>query len=412
MSPRPAAPTRCRRPRGAFVDPLLTAGKGVALLAASTRRRLLGVRRYDGSAEEICAQIVDHCFDRTRCYFRTSTLSYPEFWARDFGRVVPALLALGREREVAETYRYALARYARAGHFALVITRGGRLFDFPAYAPDGFALFLFGLAELGDRRLVERHRGWLVAETERFVALVIDPRTGLVRRGLCFSEAQDYALRDSSCYSNAHCYLLQVALTRLGLPNPLAEIDYPALLEARLWAGDHFVDDLRRPSYPSGDAQVAPFWVGACGRGAEARQRLERVRVWMDEQGLNDPLPCRYGVGGAAERRMAPLHRFDPWQRETVWTCLGLQWLEVLHAFAHPRLEHELAGYRRMVERLGCFPELLDAATGELYRGPIITAECTMLWAASLWRLLVDAARATPPADDRSATPPVQEAQP
>jgi hypothetical protein len=352
------------------------------------RRKLLGRRRYQGSAVEICEQIVRRCFDEDRRFFRTSVSSYPEFWARDFGRCVPPLLALGFEREVGETYRYALGRFEQAGHFALVITPGGRLFDFPAYAPDGFALFLFGLERLGDRALVERHRPLLEREAERFAALVLDQRTGLVRRGERFSEAQDYAVRDSSCYSNCLCALLQRSLRALGLANPLERFDYRALVLEHFWAGDHFLDDQARRDDPSGDAQLLPFWTGLIDRDQAGRERLDTVLRWMDAQGLNRPLPSRYGVGGSEGRRMHLLHLLNPWQGDTVWTCLGLHLLEVLRDFGHPRFQVELGRYRTLVERVGCFPEVLDGGSAELYEGPFYMSEDSMLWAANLWSLL------------------------
>jgi hypothetical protein len=374
-----------------FATPLRTAAKGWHMLRVGLGRKRAGPTRYEGSAEEICEQIVRRCFHPEQRYFMTSRWSYPEFWARDFGRCVPALLTLGFEREVAETYRYALERYERGGAFALVLTPRGKLFDFPAgYAPDGFAFFLLGLAHLGDRALVDRHRAFLEREAERFAALVVDPETGFVRRGVLFSEAQDNAIRDSSCYSNCACLLARQSLAALGLRNPLDRFDHAALVE-RFWDGDHYADDLRGLPYPSGDAQIFPLWCGAVSAKGAARARLDVVLAWLDRQGLNAPLPGRYGTGPAPERRMHLVHWINPWQEGAVWTCLGLHLLEVLRDHRHPRWPVELARYRALVERERCFPEVLDGATGELFAGPVLLSEDSMLWAASFWQLLRDA---------------------
>jgi hypothetical protein len=391
-----------------FGTPLRTAAVGWRILRTGLRRKRTGPERYPGSAEEICEQIVRRNFDPRRRMFQTSLWSYPEFWARDFGRCVPPLLALGFEREVVETYRYALACYERAGAFALVITPSGLLFDFPAgYAPDGFAFFLHGLARLRDRSLVAHNRTFLEREAQRFAALVTDPVTGLVHRRVLFSEAQDNAIRDSSCYSNAACYLASACLDALGLPNPLARFDYAALLE-RFWDGDHYVDDVSRPPFASGDAQLLPLWCGALGDGAVARTRLDAVLTWMDRHGLNDPLPSRYGTGPATGRRMHLVHRINPWQASAVWTCLGIHLLEVLRAHEHPRFPVELARYRSMVERERCFPEVLDGETGEMFVGPVLLAEDSMLWAANVWHLLREE-RAARPAAKPSAPAPARE---
>jgi hypothetical protein len=385
MSARPA------RYPDHFATPWRTAAKAWHMLRVGLARKRSGPTRYPGTAEEICAQIVRRCFHPERRYFMTSRWSYPEFWARDFGRCVPALLALGFEREVWETYRYALERYEREGAFALVLTPRGKLFDFPAgYAPDGFAFFLLGLARLGDRALVARHRAFLEREAERFAALVVDPGTGFVRRGVLFSEAQDNAIRDSSCYSSCACLVARESLADLGLANPLDRFDHAALVE-RFWDGDHYADDLRRLPFPSGDAQILPLWSGAVASRSAARARLDLVLAWLDRQGLNTPLPARYGVGPAPGRRMHLVHRINPWQEGAVWTCLGLHLLEVLRDHHHPRFPVEIARYRALVERERCFPEVLDGATGELFAGPVLLSEDSMLWAASFWQLLRDA---------------------
>jgi hypothetical protein len=394
--------TDTRAHRGAFVEPEVMVSQGWRLFVSGIRRKLFGYERYTGSAAEICEQIVRQCFDPAKRFFKTSTTSYPEFWARDFGRCVPALLALGLESEVGDTYRYALSHYADAGHFALVITPGGRLFDFPAYAPDGFAFFLFGLEKLGDQALIERNRLFLEREIRRFAALVLDSRTGLVRRARRFSEAQDYAVRDSSCYSNCICHLLQHSLDALGLPNPLGQFAYRSLILERFWAGDHFLDDQSLSAYPSGDAQVLPFWTGLMGHGPSVRECLDTVLRWMDAHGLNRPLPCRYGVSRLAGRRMHVLHWFNPWQLNNVWTCLGLHLLEVLSDFEHPRFAIELERYRTLVERVGCFPEVLDHTSGELYEGPLVMSEGSMLWAANLWSMLDRTANSLTAAERRA----------
>jgi len=363
--------------------------EGWRLLRTGLRRRFTGPSRYEGTAEEICEQIVRKCYCSEQGFFMTSPASYPEFWARDFGRCVPALLSLGFEKEVTRTFEYALRHYEAAGRFALVILPDGRLFDFPAYAPDGFALFMMGLASLSDRTLVHRHRAFLEAEIDRFASLVIDPHTGLVRRKLHYSEAQDYALRDSSCYSNSMCALLQRSLASLGLRNPLADADRAGLIERHFWRGDHYADDLAMPDHPSGDAQLMPFWTGVVRPDPAGRNRLELVLRWMDDRGLNSPFPSRYGVRTSDRRPMHPLHVFNPWQRDTVWTCLGLHLIEVLRDFSHPRFYKEVEAYRVMVERLACFPEVIHSRTANLHTGPLIRAEDSMLWAAGLWSILV-----------------------
>jgi len=293
---------------------------------------------------------------------------------------------------VGATYRFAFGHYERIGRFAVTLTPSGRPFDFPwgCYAPDGFALFAHGLAALEDGELVRRHRGWLERETRRFLEIVIDPKTGFVRRGVHFSEARDYSRRDSSCYSNVMCHVLSLALDRLGLPNPLSRYDYATLIPDAFLRAGRFLDDARGPGTLSGDANILPFWSGLLGHGEDARALFERIVAQMDADGFNTPLPSRYGVSDASPGDGAILlDRLNPWQRDAVWPCLGLHLAEALRDYGlRSRLSEALAAFRRLVELHRCFPEVVDARSGDLFRSSVYCSEDSMIWAANLLRLL------------------------
>jgi hypothetical protein len=366
------------------------------MVTAGLRRRWLGPRRYPGGAQEICQQIVEACYHRQKRYFMTSPTTYAEFWARDFGRAAPALLGLGYQRHVEETYDYALRTYASQQHFSLVISPQGKLWDFPSYAPDGLAFFLDGLRVLDDSLLIRRYRTFLEQQIRRFFQRVIDPASGMVRPDKHFSEAQDYVIRHSSCYSNVMCYLVQQNASALGLHHPLAEYDYPALIVERFGQEDFFFDDLNYRPYVSADAAILPFWSGLLSFTPENQARWAKVLARLDAEGLNHPLPTRYGNCREKNRPMIFIERFNRWQRDAVWTCLGLHFLEVLQRWSPPRFTQELARYQQLIEKLHYFPEILDAKTGNLFRSPFYVADDSMLWAANLWQLLRQAEHEIP----------------
>ena len=241
-----------------------------------------------------------------------------------------------------------------------------------------------------EERPPSQPRGFLERETRRFCALVVDPEAGLARRGVHFSEAQDYAVRDSSCYSSVMCFVLQRALGALGLPNPLLDFDYRKAVLGRYLAGDFFYDDATQAPYVAGDAAVLPFWSGLVGHDEVGFRLLCRVLERLDLEGLTDPLPCRYGAPETKNTQTILLDRINPWQRDAIWTCLGLQLVETLRAYGHGRYRSELVSLSRLVERHGCFPEVLDAHSAELYNNAVYMSEDSMLWAANLWRMLKD----------------------
>ncbi len=374
--------------RGPFLNPATLARQGGQLLMANLDRRWRGLKRYPGSAAEICEQIVHDCYDPERQAYLTSRSSYNEFWARDFGRCVPALLQLGFSGRVRNTYRYALHQYEKGGGFSLVITSRGKLFDFPAYAPDGFAFFMFGLEMINDPSLIQNHRHFLERELHRFVDLVMDPESGLAKRHVHFSEAQDYALRKSSCYTNSMCFLLQRSCRKLGFSHPWLDVDLASLVERHFWQGNHYRNDLSGMDTPSGDAQVMPLWTGLTENvHLPVRDRLDSILDYMDRHDLNHPLPSRYGISGDG-RQMILLHKINPWQKSTVWTCLGLQLIEVLKLYDHPRFFTELKKYEMLVQSTGCFPEIIDPSHGGPYSNLLVVSEDSMIWAATLWALL------------------------
>lgn len=353
--------------------------------------RRFSLRTYEGSAAEICEQVVRACWDPRQRYLRTSASTYQEVWARDFGRVAPCLISAGFADEVEQTYEFALRAYERAGRFGLVVDARSRLYDFPpgCTSPDGLAYFANGLASLGSPALVRRYAGLLGREAVRFCWEAVDPRTGLLLRGRHFSEAQDYTVRDCSCYSCSMLHLMSLSLDALGIANPLSRFDYTDLVPRNFLRGDAFVDDLGSSgAYLSTDANIAPFAVGVMGWGAEAQELFRKVLQQMDSDFLNHPLPSRYANGPHPERKMLLLERLNPWQTDAIWTCLGLELLSVLERFDPPRFAMELEAYRRMVERLGCFPEVLHAQSGNLLRTPIYTSESAMVWAGSLLAML------------------------
>jgi hypothetical protein len=348
-------------------------------------RRLFGRRQYEGDAESICRQIVEECFDSKRNCYMASPRTYRDFWARDFGRSVSSLLFLGYQNEVRATYRYALGAYRRKGRFALIISPDGGVHDFPAYAPDGFAFFLYGLVHLQDERLIEAYRPFLEQELRRFVRIVVDEKTGLVRTDRRFSEAQDYAIRKASCYSTVMCHVASRAADALLLKNPLSRYDYPSLIRRHYWNGEFFYDDITKPPYISGDACITPFWADAV---TDPKADFEKVLRRLDDVGITRPIPARYCAQDGANRPMIWMDRINPWQRDAVWMCLGVQYLEVLSKFNPERYLFDLRSLEVTVERLGCFPEVLSKDTLDLYRSPLYCSEDAMIWAADLLRML------------------------
>lgn len=356
--------------------------EGIRIALHGLRTSLKGPKRYPGSAEGICRTVVETCWDGRLGIFLASGHNYPLFYARDFGMCVDSLLALGHRERVRKTLAWAMRNYERAGKVTQIIRRNGKAYNYPdSESPDALAFLLHALAALGDEQLVQKHRAFLDGELGRFAWNVVDPTTGLVKRGLPVGGMRDYAIRDSSCYDNAMLAAISKYATALALKNPLRRYGYRRLLLERYWTGTHFKDDAANDAI-TGDANVAPLWLRVFSPEQE-RELVRKVQRAMREEGLDRPYALRYEATTETKTRMRWHELFTgSWERDTVWLHLGNLWLQVLARHDRKALRRELAKHRELIERVKHYPEVLDKE-GEPYRVPLFHADDTMLWACN-----------------------------
>lgn len=356
--------------------------EGVRYGAHSLKRKLFGPRRYAGAAKDICASIVEACWNGR--YFRNSAGHYGEFWCRDFGFTVDSLLKLGYRKQVLQTLDYALGRFAAHGRIETTISQSGSPFSFPdIYAPDSLAFLIHALRAAKATELVREHRAFLEHELRRFVREAMDTRTGLIRRRTHLSGMRDYAIRDSSCYDNVMAAFLSAEADWLRLQNPLRRFRLAKNVVKRFWNGSYFLDDLSGATHVTGDANLFPFWTGVVG----SRKMLGSVMRALDHAGLTEPFPLRYAPSNVKER-MIPIAFLVPhWENDAVWTHIGLLYLHVIKEAAPAAYERHLRSYVRVLERDKTLFELYTPC-GRPYASWWYMADEAMLWAANLQVLL------------------------
>jgi hypothetical protein len=355
---------------------------GLRYGASALRRRLLGWRRFPGPALDACIGIIRACWNGR--YLANSVGGYREFWARDFGISIDALLRLGFGAEALATLEYALQRYRQAGTVTTTIAPSGVCFSFPdAPSPDSLALLLYSLRQAKARDLVAAHKPFLEREAGRLVARIVDPATGLVRRGVRCSGMRDYAVRESSCYDNAMLALLQRELRLLKLANPLKAFNYPRLLRKAFWTGTHFACDLRS-RHVTADANIMPFWTGL----STEKGMLRRAMAAIDKAGLARTLPLSY-IGKDERERMLKLEFLVPaWERDACWSNIGLLALPLLRRTNQDAFRTARDRYREVVERHGTLFECYEPRALGPYRSWAYLAADGMLWSANLAALL------------------------
>ncbi len=339
-------------------------------------RKFSGPRRFSGSAKDICVQIVDACWNGV--YFRNSVGHYGEFWSRDFGFSVDALLKLGYRGKVLFTLDYALSKFSKSG-IKTSISPSGVPFSFPdVYSPDSVALLFYALRVSNAKSLVTKYRDFLQKEVEKFFKVVID-ETGLVRP-LHFSSMRDYSVRVSSCYDNVMVGLMAREAKLLGFEVP--KKNWSNILKKHFWTGEYFKDELNG-KHIAGDANVFPFWSGV----VKDKKMLRSVVSKLQKVGLDRPFPLKY-LGYRAKENMILLDFFvSGWEQNNVWSHMGPLFISLVQRVNRKKAEDYASAYRFVIERDGTLFELYNES-GHLFKTLFYCADEGMLWAANLVDLL------------------------
>jgi hypothetical protein len=343
-----------------------------------------GIRRYDGDASAICRQVINSCFEGRKRYFMASSGHFSEFYCRDFGWSAESLIRLGFRKKVLETLEYALDRFRRHGKVEQTISRGGFPFTFPdAYSPDALAFLVHALRLAGDERIIAEYKDFLGEEVLRFFNLVVERRTGLVRRNVHFSSMKDYSVRSSSCYDNAITGMLSDDLDALGFYNPMKDYDYEAILKKYFWRKEYFLDDLSGSVSVCGDAQVFPFWTGVVKDAVLQKKALKSIQ----DAGLDSPFPLKYTSGRIEGQKMIPEEALaGSYERDAIWPHVGLLYIMLLARSDRRRAREHLNSYAQLILKHRNFLEVYDK-DGEPFRTALYYSDECMIWAANFLAL-------------------------
>lgn len=335
--------------------------QGLHYLWASLKQRFSNAR-YPGSARDICRMILERNWNGT--YFTTSTHHYQEFWARDFGLVVDALLALGYQERVRKTLSYALKKYQQAGTIRTTISRTGTPFSFPnTYSPDSTALFLYSLmrAQVHDTQFTQQI-------IDEYARTVLDEH-GRVKPGH-FSSMRDHAKHESSCYNHCMSILIARIAEKQKLTFPFSEQQLIKILD-EYWTGTHYKDD-RTTNEPTGDANTFPYWLGV---GKDFDKTLNALR----EHQLLDPFPLKYT--SKKQPMILPEIFVKGWQQNTIWPMMGLLFLQILEKHDKKLGQHYRNQYKHLIEQHGTLYEVYRDK--KPYQNLFYHADEGMIWAAN-----------------------------
>ncbi|MBI2548446.1 hypothetical protein HYW21_03780 [Candidatus Woesearchaeota archaeon] len=345
-----------------------------------------GMTSFQGSAESICKQIIEACWDEQQQYFKVSaTGHFQEFYTRDFGWCVDALHALGYTSEVRKTLRYALTRFTHANRITVAITPRGKPFDFPEFAPDSLAYLLRCLRVLQDIDLMKAHQSLINAEIQRYYQKVIDPTTGLVRRDRTFSAMKDHALRQGSCYNTCMVGMLSKEINALNellkkkvFVNPFEQYDYVSILKKYYWTGSFFRDDCSDNLYVASDAQLFPFWAEII----EDKTMLTSCMYAIQREKLDQPVPLKYTAQHQGTLRWYN-YLASGYQANSIWSMLGMMYCQILAKIDKEKAQEHLLQYEQLITKHHNFLEVYNH-DGNPFRRFFYATDESMLW-CSMW---------------------------
>tara|TARA_Y100000310_G_scaffold316956_1_gene369282 strand:+ start:3006 stop:4058 length:1053 start_codon:yes stop_codon:yes gene_type:complete len=345
--------------------------QGVRIFFTSWKSRFFP-KKYKGSAEEICRQIVEECWNGR--YFQTSTGNFAQFWARDFGWCTASLLKLGYNEKVKQTLRYAVNRYKKANKITTTLTPKGKAFDFPTYAVDSIPWLIHSM-RLSKFNYYD-HKEFLNKEIRKFYEKVVDPSTGLVKKGH-FSSMKDHTVRNSSCYDNSMVAMLANDLKNMKLFNPFKG-DNSKLLEDKFWNGKYFEDDLDKGDYIAGDANIFPF---LCG-GIKDEEKLRSCIKYIQAAFLDDPFPLKYtqnreGINFISEEIFA-----RDYESNAIWMHMGPLYVKLVKEVDLGLYEKYEKQYTNLIEHHQNYLEVFNKE-GKPYSSPFYYCDSGMLWACN-----------------------------
>jgi hypothetical protein len=357
--------------------------EGLRMFKRARQVRKGGFREYQGSATEICKQIIHDCYDEKNKYFMTSIGHFCEYYTRDFAFCCEALVELGYKKEVRSTIEYALKRFVAIGRVTTAISPDGQPFDyFMPSGPESTALLLYTITHTGNHDLAVEYKRFLQQQVDRVQAMM---HGALPHPKKYFSTIRDHAKRPASCYDAVMLAVIarEAAVLKLKFPHSFEQVRNEII--ATYWNGTYFFQDIRKQDLVEGDANVFPFWTGVI----TDRSLLEQAMTAMQAAGLDSPFPLRYVATLDKKREKTSLHfanYFVPdYETDSIWMHLGLAYLRILH---DPKVrERHLATYTAQIETHKTFLEIYDTAGTPLRRQLYVTDE-GMLWCANYLALI------------------------
>lgn len=378
-------------------------------------------RPLPGKIDEIIARIHSKRYDTTKPYV-ISAGNFSELYTRNLGIFYNAALDNrfafsktdweNREKSITSTLAFHLTILEQAGkEFTTLYPVWGNTFTgvnvysepsdslFAAFytlramtddkfistrspAPGHDALYPVQISEIGFS-LLEKYKHLLEKTTNKYLADIIDPATGLIKKDLLLSSARDQIERQSSFYDNVIAWSTASMAEELGLTIDCPQIltknnhcDFAAWKNRILlsfWDEKEgiFLDDLSETSLAektfSSDAFIVISTRFLDLNSKKERDMLIKEIAYIQKNKLDRPLPLRYAMKDQNEKlHLAVKTCASSYMGETSWSHWGMEYIKALILLApynHYYLKQAhsaLKVYKQKIEEYGGYPEVYD----------------------------------------------------
>jgi len=215
----------------------------------------------------------------------------------------------------------------------------------------------------------------LQAAYQDYLAMVRDPKTGLVKGSVRLSSARDSAERQSSFYDNVILWKTQQLATQLGIDQASGSSleSLRSSILKRYWENDqgHFIDDVA----PGNQHSYSSDWLIALPVGflqpsaPDDLAKLRRISGYIDQQRLAEPVPIRYTATDNMKENVFVRLFAGNYGNTATWSYWGNLYIELETAlysqthdpgYAH-RAQESLSKWTDVIVRDRGYPETLDS---------------------------------------------------
>ena len=343
--------------------------EGFRYIKKSIKRKVLGWKKYKGTANEICEQILEDCWNNKYGYYQTSAGHFNQFFVRDFAFNIEHLISLGHKERVDKTLMYANKIFVKQGKITTQITPGNKANDGLGFAIDSLPLYLFCLRVSNNLGLLNKKL--ISKEIKRYEEAVSDD--GFIRTDKYFCSMRDHYRPRSSCYANTMLLFLIEQLNELKMPHNFKLTKKQFLNE--FWNGKYFYHDRRKQDRIEASANIYPFWTGIIKDNKMKNLAINAIK----KEKLDKPFAVKYEAKRHKEDEIWLSYFVPNYEGNTIWIHLASCYIDIVEK--KDKISY-LKQYKKNIEKYKNFLEVFYP-DGKPFNTSLYITDEGMIWCSN-----------------------------